>query len=329
MEQLKPPNSLSFEGNVAENWRTWVQKFDLYLIASDMAEKSEERQCATFLHVAGDEALKVYNTLECADRKLDLDVLKESFRKYCEPRKNVTYLRHIFFTRAQGQNETIDAYVTDLKIKAKDCEFGTLTDELIKDRIVCGVNNDIVRARLLRDEKLDLEKALDICRANESTQSHMKALQEESDIAVNKITKTRPRAKQDSMHMKSARKDGEECTRCGYTHEPKKCPAYGKVCNECSRINHFGRVCRTPRQKDNSKKTERKVYELEQEGNAEMYLGCIEIKENVPTKRLDVVSANEKENQKWTQALTINNHAVTFKPQEQSAMYCRTRNMRK
>ncbi len=47
-----------------------------------------------------------------------------------------------FFTRAQGPNETIDAYVTDLKNKAKDCEFGRLTEDLIKDRIVCGVNND-------------------------------------------------------------------------------------------------------------------------------------------------------------------------------------------
>lgn len=312
MEQLKPPNSLSFEGNVAENWRTWVQKFELYLIASGLAEKSEERQCATFLHVAGDEALKVFNTMEFGEGELDLNALKESFRKYCEPRKNVTYLRHIFFTRAQGQNETIDAYVTDLKNKAKDCGFGALTDELIKDRIVCGVKNDIVRARLLREDELDLKKALDICRANEITQSHMKALQEESDIAVNKIDKTKPRAKQDSMQPRSARKDSEECARCGYSHEPKKCPAYGKVCNECSRKNHFGRMCKTPKQKGNSKKTERKVHELEQEENVEMFLGYVEMKENA-TKRLDVVSANAKENQKWTQALKINNHELTFK----------------
>ncbi len=92
-------------------------------------------------------------------------MLKEKFREYCEPRKNITYLRHMFFTRAQGTNETIDAYVTDLKNKAKDCEFGRLTDDLIKDRIVCGVNNDTVRARLLRETDLNLAKAVDICRA--------------------------------------------------------------------------------------------------------------------------------------------------------------------
>lgn len=47
----------------------------------------------------------------------------------------------------QGKSESIDAYVTDLKNKAKDCEFGQLTDLLIRDRIVCGVINDCQTAQ--------------------------------------------------------------------------------------------------------------------------------------------------------------------------------------
>ncbi len=64
----------------------------------------------------------------------------------------------MFFTRAQGTREKIDAYVTDLKHKAKDCEFGDLTDLLIRDRIVCRIKYDNVRARLLREADLTLEK---------------------------------------------------------------------------------------------------------------------------------------------------------------------------
>lgn len=94
--------------------------------------------------------------------------------------------------------KSIDAYVTDLKNKAKDCEFGLLTDSLIRDRIVCGVDNAQVRARLLREPDLTLTKAVDICRANEATQSHMKALNEESDIAVNKIAKAKLQRKAQS-----------------------------------------------------------------------------------------------------------------------------------
>ncbi|RXN08425.1 retrotransposon-like family member retr-1 [Labeo rohita] len=314
MDQLKPPNSLDFEGNLAEIWRTWIQKFDLYLIATGIAEKSDKVKCATFLHVAGDDAIKVFNTMDFDDDVDDFEVLKEKFREYCEPRKNITYLRHMFFTRAQGPNETIDAYVTDLKNKAKDCEFGRLNDDLIKDRIVCGVNNDTVRARLLRETDLNLAKAVDICRANEITQSHLKVLHEEAEVAVNKITKTKS-ARQ--VNIKHTRKEKYECTRCGYVHEPRKCPAYGKICNECSRKNHFSRMCKTPQKKDKQTRFEKKVHEIEQE-DAELFIGTIEIEQSEEKAskwlpQMYTVSTMESETKKWTQEFSINNSLLTFK----------------
>lgn len=45
------------------------------------------------------------------------------------------------------------------------------------------------------------------------------------------------------------------CSRCGRSHPPKSCPAYGKYCNFCHGINHFAKVCRR-------KKQTSKVYEL-------------------------------------------------------------------
>lgn len=42
MDQLKPPGELCLEGNLAENWRKWIQSFDLFLIASGISEKSEK-----------------------------------------------------------------------------------------------------------------------------------------------------------------------------------------------------------------------------------------------------------------------------------------------
>lgn len=95
--------------------------------------------------MAGDEAFKVYNTFNFDEDMDDYDVLKELFRRHCELRKNVTYLRHLFLTQLQGKSESIDAYVADLKNKARDCEFEHLADSLIRDRIVCGITDDQVR----------------------------------------------------------------------------------------------------------------------------------------------------------------------------------------
>lgn len=86
----------------------------------------------------------------------------------------------MFFTWAQKQPGSIDSYVTDLENKAKDCEFGELHDSLVRDRIVCGVTNDQVRGRLLREPDLTLDKASDICRASEITTTQVRALTEGS-----------------------------------------------------------------------------------------------------------------------------------------------------
>ncbi len=144
MEQLKPPGELCLEGNLAENWRKWIQSFELFLIASEIGEKSEKVQCATFPHIAGEEARAIFNTFDFAKvgDEHKIDILKDKFKQYCEPRKNLTFIRHQFFTRSQGPTETIDAFATDLKNKAKHCEFGTLIDSLIRDRIVGGIRSD-------------------------------------------------------------------------------------------------------------------------------------------------------------------------------------------
>ena len=37
------------------------------------------------------------------------------------------------------------------------------------------------------------------------------------------------------------------CRYCGFIHPPRRCPAYGKMCGECGRENHFSAVCKAPR----------------------------------------------------------------------------------
>ena len=37
--------------------------------------------------------------------------------------------------------------------------------------------------------------------------------------------------------------NGQHCGKCGKSHEQGNCPAYGKTCDKCKRINHFKAVC--------------------------------------------------------------------------------------
>ena len=62
--------------------------------------------------------------------------------------------------------ETIDQFITELKTRAKSCEFCDQHDSMIRDRIVFGVTDTWLKERLLRESSdLTLEKASSLCRA--------------------------------------------------------------------------------------------------------------------------------------------------------------------
>jgi hypothetical protein len=44
MEQLKPPGALNLEGDLAENFKEWIQSFEFYLTATGIEEKAEKVQ---------------------------------------------------------------------------------------------------------------------------------------------------------------------------------------------------------------------------------------------------------------------------------------------
>lgn len=166
MQALQPPPILQLTGNVAENWRKFKQRFQVYLSAIGADDESDKTQASVFLHVVGDDALEVYNNFQfrVQDDKIKLDKIMEKFEEYCIPKRNVTFERHRFFTCVQKTGETVDQYVTELRNRSKTCEFGGLTDSLIKDRLVCGIPDNCLRERLLREQDSDLEKAINMCR---------------------------------------------------------------------------------------------------------------------------------------------------------------------
>ena len=86
MEPFKPPEALK----LSENWRRWVQRFDLYLTASGKNEEEEKVQCAVLLHLIGEDALEIYNNFSFAsgESREKIDTVKQKFYNYFNPRKN-------------------------------------------------------------------------------------------------------------------------------------------------------------------------------------------------------------------------------------------------
>ena len=69
MDNLKPLDALNLNGDIAENWRCWKQRWNLFVIANGAHEKGENIQCATFLHMIGKDALNIYDTFTFTDNE--------------------------------------------------------------------------------------------------------------------------------------------------------------------------------------------------------------------------------------------------------------------
>ena len=72
---------------------------------------------------------------------------------------------------------SFDDYLCRLREMSKTCEFETFHNQIIRDRIVIGTKDTHARGRMLRDNKLTLKNAIDVCRMSERTTTQLQKLQ--------------------------------------------------------------------------------------------------------------------------------------------------------
>ena len=99
-----------------------------------------------------------------------------------QPSTNIIVERHKFNTRNQRHGETTEAYITDLKKLGNQCEYDNLKNDLIRDRIVCGIKNENTRRQMLKQADLTLERAIQLCQIDELTDERLKEMTAKAEI---------------------------------------------------------------------------------------------------------------------------------------------------
>ena len=182
------PQKFDTKGNLAANWKKWIQIWKAYEIVTGLDKQPSTLRVATFITCIGPDALEIHTGLpfQSDDDRQNIDKVLELWQNYCIGKTNVIYERYRFNNRSQESDESIDAYTTALRTLAETCEFGSLKEDLIRDRLVCGIRDNSLRKKLLQEPKLTLDKCLDSCRAAEATKLQMQAMtnqnNESSDV---------------------------------------------------------------------------------------------------------------------------------------------------
>lgn len=261
------PRPLSVKGDMKKNWGIFTQMWDSYEVITGLEHESNKIRVAHFITALGTDALEIQQGLPFRneEERKSYKCIRKLWSEYCVGQTNITFERYQFNKCVQNTDESVENYYVRLRSLASTCEFGTLTDDLIRDRIVLGIRDDNTRKRLLQEPNLTLSSCLDICRAMESSKAQSKAMQEPvSAYAVSHKPKV---WKHSGGKGKKLAPKVINCGFCGRQHEKdkSKCPAYGQKCKLCKRENHFAVKCRQNKNKAHRVETIEEDEDSEQE----------------------------------------------------------------
>ena len=132
-------------------------------------------------------------------------------------------------------------WLTELRIIASNCEFGTSTDRQLRDKILFGINDDTARQRMLEEDNLTLARAIHICHSMEAMKAQLRVMTTRSATDTVTVHELHNESKSKAVHLSRF----ANCRNCGSKHRPRQCPAYGKTCYKGGKLYHFAAVCRS------------------------------------------------------------------------------------
>ena len=288
--------------NQADLWPKWLRRFERYRIASGLQNKMEPEQVGTLLYAMGECADDIVTTLCINEETASYTDVRAALNGYFAARRNSIVERACFNTRKQTPAESVDTFIQDLYRIAEDCDYSTLKDQLIRDRIVVGVLDDTLSYHLQAKLDLTLEDAVRMSRQAKARKQNRTVVRgEEKPSGVEKlnvvdyINQPRPsNGKNDRCQTSDPKKPNpkSECFWCGrQSHERRLCPAKDVTCNNCHKKGHYQSVCRSKKRNSN------KVHEVEEDGDEVFFLGEI----------------NSASTDYWTAQIEVNGHNTLFK----------------
>ncbi len=173
-----------------------------------------------------------------------LKQLMDALRGHYKPKVTMAE-RYVFHQRKQESGETVAGLEAELRKMASRCDFGETLEEALRDRLVCGLREEVYRKRLLAEPNLTLSKVLAIAQSLELADQNARALRG-PDTSIHQVSQSRGHRKGQAQFRSCSKPQthGKECYHCGGTdHLVATCRFVEAICHCCKKKGHLARVC--------------------------------------------------------------------------------------
>ena len=214
-----------------DDWESYEERLQQYFVANDI--KEAEKQRAILLSSCGQSTYKVIRNLVAPRKPAECDyaVILEHLKRYYSPKPSIIVQRCKFNTRYRQQGESIAKFVAELRQIAQFCGYEGTLEDMLRDRLVCGVNDTRIQKRLLAETDLPFKKAFEIAQAIEMAEKDTKDLvAAQGQSSVNRI-------------QKAGTTRHKICYRCKGQHDPATCKFREATCHGCGKVGHILKAC--------------------------------------------------------------------------------------
>ena len=250
-----------------EDWESFVERVEFFFQANGV--ENPERKRALLLSSCGTSTYKLIRNLLVPSKPASVTYkdIVDRVRAHYQPASSTPVERLKFHSRIRKPTETVSTFICQLRELSQRCAFENL-DEMLKDRLICGIGDSRMQRRLLSESSLTFTKAQDILLALEAADNNAGVLEAsgtthpKSDVyhsTVKKAVSTaRPGTR--SFPSRSTTAAAQACYRCGGNHSQQGCKFREAICHFCQKKGHISRVCRSKLRKRGSPTTNTQNY---------------------------------------------------------------------
>ena len=190
-----------------EDWTEYVERFKQFLIAMNVTDG--DRKQAMFLTCVGRNTYKILRNLLAPKKPEEesFDNLTKVLEGHFKPAPSEIVERCKFHTIFRRVGESVATFVSELRSLLEFCNFGDTLEVMIRDRIVCGINDEAMQKRLLAEPKLTYARAIELAQSLEQADKNVKELKLKSKGIENAMGT----ASEQEVHRVSE----QRCFRCG------------------------------------------------------------------------------------------------------------------
>lgn len=246
-----------------EEWAEYAERLDSYFLANDLKDPVKKR--AILVNAVGPKTYRLIKTLCLPEKPQDhsFEEIVKRVKTHFHPKPSAIMRRYDFNERKQKPGESVAEFLAAIREIADDCEYGTVLEDMLRDRLVFSIADKRVRNRYLRETKLSYVDARDMALAAEAADKDAKQIQAGQDRDDSSPQRSSfPTAGSGHAHegVPVSRVDRHPSRRSGkgsprrphptsYTpgeskHEASTCRYREYECRYCRKKGHLAAVCR-------------------------------------------------------------------------------------